>query len=70
MEKYRIINMKHDKRKTMTTIEFAKEYGIGINSAYNIVHTKGFPAISLGRKKLIIRSKVDEWIEQHIGESF
>ncbi len=70
MEKYKIINRKPDKRKTMKVADFAKEYGIGINKAYDIVHSKDFPAIFLGKKMIIIRSKVDEWIESKIGERF
>ena len=70
MEKFKIINMKPNIKKTMTTYQFATEYNIGINKAYIIVNHAGFPAILLGRKKLILRCKIDEWLELHIGDIF
>lgn len=54
-------------QKTMTVKQFCKEYGLGTNKAYQIVNIKGFPKIKLGRKIIIIRSKVDEWLIDHIG---
>lgn len=56
--------------KSMSVREFCREYGIGYNKAYQIVNAEGFPMIKCGRKILIIRSKVDEWLENQIGKSF
>lgn len=56
-----------DLKKTMTVKEFCKEYGLGINKGYQIVNAKNFPKIKLGRKIIIIRSKVDEWLNSNIG---
>lgn len=56
-----------DLKKTMTVKEFCKEYGLGINKGYQIVNVKNFPKIKLGRKIIIIRSKVDEWLNSNIG---
>lgn len=53
--------------KTMTVKEFAIEYGIGENKSYEIVNMPNFPMIRCGKKILIIRSKVDEWLESQIG---
>lgn len=61
---------KGTEKKTMRVKEFAEEYGIGINSAYDIVNSVGFPKIRLGRKLLIISAKVDEWMNNNIGNSF
>ncbi|WP_411679591.1 helix-turn-helix domain-containing protein [Clostridium thailandense] len=60
----------HINKKTMTIKEFCSEYGIGINKAYEIVHVKDFPMIRCGRKIIILRSKVDNWMEKHIGIKF
>lgn len=57
----------NNQRKTMTIKEFSSEYKIGINKSYEIVHSKGFPMIKCGKKIIILRSKVDEWFEKHIG---
>ena len=54
----------------ITVKEFIEEYGIGTNKAYEIVNSKGFPVIRLGKKILIIRNKIDEWFNDNIGERF
>lgn len=53
--------------KTMTGKEFSLEYGIGENKSYEIVNMPNFPMIKCGKKIIIIRSKVDEWLENQIG---
>ncbi len=58
------------KKKTLTVKEFASQYGIGINKAYEIVNALNFPMIKLGRKIIVIASKVDEWFESNIGKFF
>lgn len=58
------------KQKTMTVKEFCQEYGIGKNKAYEIINSKSFPMFRCGRKIIIIRSKVDEWLENQIGMYF
>ena len=57
-------------KKLITVKEFVSEYGIGTNKAYEIVNSKGFPIIRLGKKILIVRDRVDEWLENNIGNSF
>lgn len=59
-----------ENKKLITVKEFIEEYGIGTNKAYEIVNSKGFPVIRLGKKILIIRNKVDEWFNDNIGERF
>ncbi len=56
--------------KVMTVKEFCAEYGIGINKGYEIINNEGFPMLRVGRKIIIIRSKVDQWFENQIGKSF
>lgn len=58
------------KDKTMTVKEFCDEYRVGINKGYEIINSNNFPMVRLGRKILIIRSKVDEWMENQIGKTF
>lgn len=57
-------------KKLLTVKEFAKEYNIGGNKAYELVHSKGFPMIRLGTKILIIENKIEEWLNNNIGNSF
>lgn len=56
--------------KTMSVREFCSEYRVGINKGYEIINSKDFPMLRLGRKIIIIRSKVDEWMETQIGKKF
>jgi len=49
---------------------FSKEYGINLKKSYEIVHAKGFPMVKFGKKIVIIRNKVDEWLESNIGQQF
>ncbi|MCB5397630.1 helix-turn-helix domain-containing protein [Intestinibacter bartlettii] len=54
-------------KKTMSVKEFSKLYNIGMNNAYKIVNTSGFPAIRVGRKIIIIRDQVDKWMLEKIN---
>jgi excisionase family DNA binding protein len=58
------------KDKTMSVKEFCSEYGVGINKGYEIINSRDFPMLRLGRKIIIIRAKVDEWMETQIGKTF
>lgn len=58
-----------DNSKVMSVKEFSNQYNIGINKAYELINIAGFPAIRFGRKVIIIRSKVQEWIEGQIGKT-
>ena len=59
-----------ESKKLITVKEFATEYSIGINKAYELVNSKGFPKIKIGKKIMIVREKVDEFINDNIGNSF
>lgn len=56
--------------KTMSVKEFSEEYNLGLKTAYRIIHAEGFPVIFIGRKALIIKSKVDSWLENNISKCF
>ena len=59
-----------DEKLTLTVEEAAKKTGLGINKMYELVNAKGFPAITVGRRKLIVKSKFTEWLEDNIGKHF
>lgn len=46
-----------------TVRETAKMLNIGMNSAYNLVNSKEFPKIQVGRKILIPKRGLESWIE-------
>ena len=66
---YKIIPIFNRKKndKLMTPREFSEEYGIGVLKTYQLINCKGFPKIKNGRNYLILRYKVDEWLENNIG---
>lgn len=43
--------------------ETAQVLNIGMNSAYNLVNSKDFPKITLGRKILVPKKALEQWIE-------
>lgn len=57
-------------KKLITVKEFAKNYGIGLNFAYQLANAEGFPMIKTGRKINILADKVDAWLENNIGKQF
>lgn len=59
-----------ESKKLITVKEFAMEYGIGTNKAYEMVNSKGFPVVKLGRKILVIRDRIDEFLYSNIGATF
>lgn len=62
------LQLKHDERLTMTVMELKEVLGIGTSKAYEIIHAQGFPVITVGRKKLIIKSKLNDWLENNAGK--
>ena len=61
---------KQDNLKTMNVQQFSKEFDIGINKSYELIHCKGFPVVFIGRKALILRSQIDEWFCENSGKVF
>lgn len=43
--------------------EVADILGIARNSAYNLMHTEGFPTIHIGRRMVVPKEKLFQWIE-------
>ncbi|MFK4784542.1 hypothetical protein [Fusobacterium sp. MFO224] len=55
----------------LATIEVAsKEIGIGVKSLRKMTDLKDFPCLKIGVKKLIIMNKMNEWFDEHKGETF
>lgn len=52
---------------TMNADQLANALGISRAGAYELIHTKGFPVIKLGRRLLIPKDKFIEWFEQQIA---
>ena len=55
-------------RKTLTIQELAEVLGTSPNKARQLTHAKDFPVIILGRSRLTIASKLDDWLENNLGK--
>ncbi len=47
----------------MSVEDLKKLFGIGINKAYEITRYKGFPALKIGRKIIIPKKQLEQWLE-------
>lgn len=57
-------------KKTLTIEELAEILQISKNKARQLTHAKDFPVIVLGRTRLTVKSKLDEWLENNFGKIF
>lgn len=56
------------KQRTCKTDELAAILGISLAKARRLVRIEGFPVLKVGRNNLVILSKLDEWLEENIGQ--
>ena len=42
---------------------------LGQNNAYKLIHTKGFPSITIGKKILIPKDEFEKWVKHNIGNT-
>lgn len=49
--------------KTLNVRELAKYLGIGMNSAYQLVNSNGFPALKIGKRIVVPIEKLEQWVE-------
>ena len=50
----------------LSVTEVAKFLGISRTNAYELIHTKGFPKIQLGKRIVIPKDKLLEWLNSQI----
>ena len=56
------------KKKTCDTHELAEILGVSYAKALRLTRIEGFPKLKIGRDIRIVLSKLDDWLEEHIGE--
>ena len=54
-------------KKTCSVKELAKMLGISENKAYQLTRIEGFPVIKVGRNKLVVLARLDEFLDSVIG---
>ncbi len=52
---------------TLTVEDAAKVLGLGRTTMYELARTKGFPVVTVGRRKLISRQGLERWIQENEG---
>ena len=71
MEEYREKYQNYRKtieKKTCKIKDLAEILDISMDKARRIARIETFPKVKIGRDTRIILSKLDEWLEEHIGE--
>ena len=46
--------------------QFAEKFNINLDTAYEYVHSEGFPKITIGRIIRIPVDKLEKWVEKRI----
>lgn len=58
--------MSNPERLTYTVAEVAKVLGISMPTAYDLTESEGFPVIRIGRKKLVPKKELEEWLTAQV----
>lgn len=56
-------NAQQEKRVMLGVQEVATMMGIGINRAYDVMHSKKFPVHRIGRRYLVHREVFEKWLK-------
>ena len=51
----------------LTADQLAKLWQIGRDQAYNLCHIPGFPCIRIGRNIRVIKSRLEDWLNENNG---
>lgn len=55
---------------TLSVKELAGFLGVGLNVAYQLVRTPGFPSLKLGERRIVIPIEpLNEWIKDNAGKT-
>lgn len=52
---------------TMTVDEMAQVVGISKPKAYELVHQEGFPVVRIGRRMVIPKEGLSEWLKKQMA---
>jgi excisionase family DNA binding protein len=51
-------------RLTYNMQQMAEVLGVSETSARNLSHSAGFPVLLIGRRRLVLRSALEKWLEK------
>lgn len=60
--------MEANERIGITVKEAAELLGLSDKTVYTLTHRADFPAVRNGRKVIILRKRLESWLEAHAGE--
>jgi len=52
----------------ISVMDASKILGLSKNSMYSLARQPGFPSVRIGKKIIIGRSALDEWMKDHQGK--
>lgn len=52
----------------LTAAELAGALGISRAGAYALIHSKGFPALRIGKRLMVPKERLSAWIDRNTGE--
>lgn len=52
---------------TLCASDVASVLGISRSGAYTLMRSKGFPTIMIGKRMVVPKHKLIEWIDMHVG---
>ena len=55
-------------KSILTPQETAEYLGIGMSKCYELLRSKDFPVLTLGKLKRVSKVALDEWISKHTQE--
>lgn len=55
-----------ENKEILSVSELSEYLGLGLSKTYELCHSIGFPIVKLGRKILIPRKQLEEWIEKQL----
>lgn len=61
--------MEQNETMTITVEELGELLGISRSGAYALAKKPGFPCLRLGRRMLVLRDRVDGWIEDQLDKT-
>ena len=54
---------------TLSANQVAQVLGISRANAYTLMHAKGFPTIQIGKRMVVPKNKLIEWMEVQTGNA-
>mgnify|MGYP003302508421 CR=1 FL=1 len=56
-------------KSVLSVQELARQMGISLPKAYELVKEPGFPTIHIGKRMMVSREKLLEWLEEHTAKT-